>query len=176
MLWRARVLVWFLPLFLWACAVDAPYWFPVSHAAGWLEGRVVRVADGDTVTLLDAQNKQHRVRLAFVDAPEKNQKFGHDAKRALSDWVFKKHVRVQVLEQDRYGRTVGKLQYQGRDINHALLQAGWVWHYTFYAKNQDRADFAAYQAAQKQAQQQQRGLWQDANPQAPWDFRRARRS
>lgn len=160
-------------LTLASCAVASEVWIPAASV--WLEGRVVRVADGDTVTILDAQNKQHRVRLAFIDAPEKNQKFGHDAKRALSDWVFKKTVRVRVMDHDRYGRVVGQLFVQGRDVNLALLEAGWVWHYTFYAKNQDRADFVAYQTAQTQARQAQRGLWQDAAPQAPWDFRRARR-
>ena len=78
---------------------------PVQAAT--LSGRVVGVRDGDTLTLLDANRHQTKIRLAEIDTPESAQPYGSRAKQALSDLVFGKDVRIEVREQDRYGRSVG---------------------------------------------------------------------
>ncbi|MFC3531181.1 thermonuclease family protein [Vogesella facilis] len=168
----ALVLVTALAAWLWpqhGGAASAP-------AGAELQGTVVAIADGDTLTLLDAAQRQHKVRFAFIDAPEKAQPYGQRARQALSEQVFRQPVRVEVIEQDRYGRNVGRVWRQDQDINLLLVQQGYAWHYRQYAqKTQSGSDFARYEAAQQQAEQERLGLWQQATPQAPWDWRRNRR-
>src|SRR5262245_3710588 len=82
-----------------------------------ITGKVVGVADGDTITVLDASNTQHKIRLDGIDAPESAQDFGQRSKQSLSDMVFGKVVTVTSGKKDRYGRTVGKVTLDGRDIN-----------------------------------------------------------
>ena len=85
--------------------------------AATIEGRVVGVTDGDTVTVLDAGKVQHEIRLAGIDAPEKAQPFGQRSKENLSTWVFGKKVLVETDKLDRYGRTLGKVMVNGVDAN-----------------------------------------------------------
>ncbi len=80
-----------------------------------ITGKVVAIADGDTLTVLDASNKQHKVRLDGIDAPESSQDFGSSAKQRLSDLVFGKTVMVISSKKDRYGRTLGKVTLDGRN-------------------------------------------------------------
>ena len=72
-----------------------------------ISGRVVAIADGDTATVLVAGNRQVRVRLAAIDAPEQAQPFGNRSKEALSRLIFGKEVTVKVTDTDRYKRTLG---------------------------------------------------------------------
>lgn len=150
---------------------------PSSAAqADVIVGQVVGVADGDTVTVLDGTEK-YRVRLAFIDAPEKKQAYGQRAKQALSDAVYQKRVEVQVVDRDRYGRVVGKLHLNGMDVNYQMVQYGFAWHYTAYAKNQPAAEFERYSAGQHEAQLKRLGLWDEATkPTPPWEFRRQQRN
>lgn len=145
--------------------------------AGQIEGMVVGVADGDTITVLDDSRQQHKVRFAFIDAPEKAQPFGTKAKQVLSDKLYRQQVRVEVLEQDRYGRNVGRIWLGDEDVNLGQLRAGYAWHYQQYArKGQSAQEFSLYEQTQQTAQQQRQGLWHDAAPVPPWDFRRQRRA
>ena len=83
-----------------------------------ITGKVVGVSDGDTITVLDASKRQHKVRLDGIDAPESSQDFGSRAKQSLSDLVFGKTVTVLGSKKDRYGRTLGKVMLSdGKDIN-----------------------------------------------------------
>src|SRR5512139_3692217 len=77
--------------------------------AGVLEGTVAHVADGDTITVIDSDKVQHRVRIAGIDAPEKGQPFGNASKKRMSELVSRKVVRVEFQKRDRYGRIVGKV-------------------------------------------------------------------
>lgn len=140
-------------------------------AAETYTGRVVGVADGDTVTVLDSANTQHKVRLAGIDAPEKKQAFGQVSTQYLADLVFGKVVTIETRKRDRDKRELGKVIIDGRDANLSLLQSGLAWHYKKYARNQPAADRHTYAAAEVVAQQKRLGLWQDANPVPPWDFR-----
>lgn len=152
-------------------------WQQYGGASNRISGTVVGVADGDTITVLDAMQQQHKIRFAFVDAPEKAQPFGMVAKQALSGKVFRQQVQVDIIEQDKYGRSVGRVWLNGQDINLSQLAEGLAWHYQFFArKNQASDDFARYDAVQRQAQQQRVGLWQDDNPSPPWNFRRAKKN
>ena len=119
-------------------------------------GRVMRVADGDTITILDA--------------PEKGQAFGNVSKQHLSSLVFGNDVRVKYKSRDKYGRILGTVYVDGKDINLEMLRAGLAWHYKRYDKTQ------AYAAAELEARQSRRGLWVDSNPTPPEQFRHGGKS
>ena len=139
-----------------------------------LIGYVVRIADGDTVTVLDENETQHRVRLAAIDAPERRQAFGQVSKQHLADMVFKRQVRVDWHKTDRYSRLIGKIFVDGVDAGLAQIEAGLAWHYTAYAAEQSDEDRAAYAAAHRSAEAAGRGLWNDPQQTAPWSWRRQR--
>ncbi|WP_041703406.1 thermonuclease family protein [Pseudogulbenkiania sp. NH8B] len=143
---------------------------------GEISGVVVGVADGDTITVLDAAQQQHKIRFAFIDAPEKAQPYGQRAKQLLAARVYRQVVKVDVVEKDRYGRIVGRVWQGTIDVNLAQLKDGYAWHYRYYAsKNQSAEDFSRYEAAERQARGQRLGLWEGSAPQAPWEFRRSKR-
>lgn len=139
-----------------------------------LLGEVVAVADGDTVTVLDASKRQHRIRLAGIDAPEKRQAFGNRSRQALASMVFRQRVVVETQKVDRYGRLIGKVFIGDIDVNRALLDLGWAWHYKEYQSEQSTEDRLSYSKAESAARGRGVGLWQDRNPTPPWDFRRQR--
>ncbi len=82
-----------------------------------LTGRVVSIADGDTLTLLDSEQRQHKIRLAGIDAPEKTQPFGQKSKASLSALVFQRDVEVVGSKQDRYGRILDKVMAADPNCN-----------------------------------------------------------
>jgi endonuclease YncB( thermonuclease family) len=135
----------------------------------------VGVADGDTITLLSAGNRQTRVRLQGIDAPESQQAFGQISKRNLSDLVFDRQVVVEYEKTDRYGRTLGKVLAGGRDVNLEQVKAGLAWHYKYYQDEQSSADRRLYADAETEARSARRGLWAEPGPTPPWDFRRGKR-
>ena len=140
-----------------------------------IEGRVVGVADGDTITVLGVGNRQTRVRLQGIDAPESGQAFGQVSKRNLSELVFERHVVVEYEKTDKYGRTLGKVLADGRDVNLLQVTAGLAWHYKHYQDEQSSADRRLYADAETEARSAGRGLWADPGPIPPWDFRRGKR-
>jgi endonuclease YncB( thermonuclease family) len=148
---------------------------PVSPIGQVLTGHVVRVADGDTVTILDSTNTQHRIRLQGIDAPESHQAFGTQSKQSLSQMVFDKDVSVEYQKTDRYGRIVGKILLDGRDIDLEQVKAGMAWHYKDYEDEQTREDRDLYAQAEGEARRARRGLWADANPIEPSEYRRDER-
>lgn len=129
------------------------------------EGRVVRVLDGDTVEVLNEKTPV-RVRLNGIDCPEKTQSYGQKAKQATSDLCFGKTISVHDLGKDRYGRTIGELSLNGLDLNHELVRQGLAWWYRKYAPTD-----TVLEKLENEAKQEKRGLWADANPVSPWDFR-----
>lgn len=142
-----------------------------------MEGIVVAIADGDTITLLDATKTQHKVRLAGIDAPEKKQAFDNVSWQWLGGLVFQRTVTVEYTKSDRYGRLIGKVSVADRDANLAQVTAGMAWHYKKYAKEQRLADRVSYAEAEHDARTAHHGLWQDAPSIPHWDFReRARHS
>ena len=146
-----------------------------SHGMQTLTGRVVRIADGDTVTVLDATNTQHRVRLQGIDAPESHQAFGTQSKKSLSDMIFDQDVTVIYDKMDQYGRLVGKILLEGKDVNLEQVKAGMAWHYKEYQREQSPEDRELYARAEDEARSARRGLWVDASPIQPGEFRREKR-
>jgi len=94
-----------------------------------ISGRVVAVADGDTLTLIDRNKTEYRIRLAGIDTPEKSQPFGKRAKTELSQKVFGKTVNIKIIDIDRYKRLIGNVHLKNRWINREMIQQGWAWHY-----------------------------------------------
>lgn len=131
-----------------------------------LSCKVVGIADGDTLTCLTSTKTQIKVRLGEIDAPENKQPFGNASKKALSDAVFGKQVDIRVQNTDRYGRTVGIVYYQKKNINLMLVQKGLAWTYVEYAKE------PIYRQAQAQAEASRVGLWSEPNPIYPQDWRK----
>ena len=152
----------------------------IAHA-DTLTGRVVGVADGDTITVLDADRQQHKIRLGGIDAPEKAQPFHQKSKENLSRLVFNKYVRVEWDKHDRYGRIVGKVWVQPAscptcpmtlDAGHAQITVGLAWWYRNYAREQSPADRGAYEFSEQEAKAKRVGLWSDPDPVPPWEWRR----
>lgn len=131
-----------------------------------IEGKVVAITDGDTLTLL-VDNEQIKVRLIGIDAPEKTQAFGTQSRAKLGELVFGKPVTVHSTGKDRYGRTLGTVLVDGQSVNLAMIRAGLAWHHKAYSKD------AALSRAEYDARKSGRGLWGDKNPVPPWEFRKA---
>lgn len=150
----------------------------VAWAADWkaLSGRVVGVVDGDTVDVLNADRETCRIRLMGIDAPERRQPFYERAKQHLADLAIGRDVIVKWHKLDnRKSRLVGQVFIDGRDINLALVSAGYAWWYRAYAREQLPSDRAAYAAAEATAQANKAGLWADPDPTPPWDWRKGKR-
>jgi micrococcal nuclease len=131
--------------------------------------KVVSVHDGDTFTGVNDGNQQVKVRLDAVDAPELGQPYGQASRKALSDKIFGKVVTVITKKHDRYGRTIGHVLIDKRDINLELLEEGAVWHYKEYDHNKRLGE------AEVSARAAGKGLWHDPDPIAPWDWRKNER-
>ena len=140
-----------------------------------LQGLVVGVSDGDSITVLDADKRQHKIRLQGIDAPEKAQAFGQKSKESLANMVYQKTVEVHWRKKDRYGRTIGQVMLGDVDVCLAQIKRGMAWHYKAYQREQKAADRILYDSAQTLAREQGVGLWQDSAPVEPWAFRRQKR-
>ena len=131
-----------------------------------LSGRVTAVIDGDDIEVLD-KGKAVRIRLAEVDCPEKGQPFFRNAKNFTSSLCFDLQVRVEVVEKDRYGRTVGRVMLpDGRCLNRELVKAGYAWWYKDYSKD------LSLGLLEMQARIAKRGLWSVPGPEPPWEYRK----
>lgn len=132
---------------------------------------VVAIADGDTLTVRCGEPgayEQVKIRLAEIDAPEKNQAFGQRSKQHLSDLCFQQQATITPRTKDRYGRTVARVQCQGEDANAAMVKDGMAWAYTKYLTDPE------IKRMEVQARAGRVGLWADAEPMPPWEFRKGK--
>ena len=143
--------------------------FAFTASAFEFTGKVVSVADGDTITVLYGK-KEYKIRFLHIDCPESSQAFGTKAKQVLSNKVFGKTVTVRWTEKDRYERILGDVYIGKRRINAEMVQEGMAWHYKFFSKD------ATIAAAQTKAKAGKVGLWSQPDPVAPWEFRRKKSS
>ncbi|MDO8925376.1 MAG: thermonuclease family protein [Sideroxyarcus sp.] len=145
---------------------------------------VVGVLDGDTI-LVRHEGKTAKVRLANIDAPEKAQPFGKQARLSLRELVYKKQVQIEGRAVDQYGRIVALVSAEGLDVNREQLKRGMAWAAEGWRQSRRaptgvplageysyRHSDESYIALQSEAQQAQRGLWAAPDPQAPWQWRR----
>lgn len=129
-------------------------------------GKVIGVADGDTITVL-RDHEQVKIRLIEIDAPEKAQAFGNKSKQSLSDLCFDKTATLADKGKDRYGRTLARVHCDGIDANAEQVRQGMAWVYRKYAPK----DSPLY-AVEGEAKAARRGLWADPEPVPPWEWRR----
>jgi len=147
--------------------IQVIFWMFFSFAvqAETLQGKVVGVTDGDTVTLLTAASTPVKIRLNAIDAPEKSQSFGQASKKSLSAICFGKSATVEASGTDKYGRTIGLLTCDGVNANEHQVNNGMAWVYRKYS--QDPALISLEEAAKTNRV----GLWDDPQAIPPWDFR-----
>jgi len=153
------------------------------------DARVVGVIDGDTITFLDGNQLQHRIRLAGIDAPEKDQPFGVRSLQSLTRMVLDNEVRIEPSKRDRRGRLVAKVWVtpidlpctrtgdpcpKTLDVGRAQLTVGLAWHYEKYELEQPEEDRLAYAFEEQEARARKAGLWSDRDPTPPWVSRRSR--
>lgn len=129
-----------------------------------LEGKVVRIADGDTITIL-VDRQQVKVRLSEIDAPERAQDFSQRSRQALADLVFGREVRIVTHGTDRYGRVIGDVFVGGKSVNEIMVRQGWAWNFVKYSQSPRLAEL------ERQARAERRGLWAGKNPIPPWQYR-----
>lgn len=135
--------------------------------------KVVGVNDGDTITVFDEENnKQFKIRLATIDAPEYTQAFGKKSRQHLSDLVFNKRILINSYGKDRYGRLIGEVFVEGKNINVAQIKNGYAWHYKRHQKQQTIKQRLIYSRAQDEAKDKRLGIWQYDNPVPPWAYRK----
>lgn len=112
----------------------AVYCLPALAASWSVEGHVAGVSGGDTLTFLDRNKTQHKIRLSGIDAPEKGQVFGDRSKESLSRLVFDRQVEAHCHKKDRFGREVCKVMRGSMNVNFEQIKAGMAWWYRKYAK------------------------------------------
>ena len=138
-------------------------------------GKVVGVTDGDTLTLLDEQRQQHRIRLDGIDAPERSQPFGQRARQSLASMAHGREAVAECPKTDRYGRPVCRVVVDGVDVGLEQVRRGLAWHYVRYAREQSPEARVEYARAEQHARGERSGLWSYRDPTPPWDYRRAAR-
>jgi endonuclease YncB( thermonuclease family) len=144
---------------------------PSNNVQLVIEGKIINVHDGDTVTVLDKDNKKFHIRLQGIDAPELKQKYGSESQANLSRMVMGKQVTIVWTKTDKYRRTVGTIMLDGKDMNIEQVKAGLAWHFKKYAEEQEPKDRVTYAKAEEEARAAKLGLWQDPNPTPPGDYR-----
>lgn len=133
--------------------------------------KIIRVYDGDTATGLLPENRQVRIRLYGIDAPEKSQDFGEKSRLYLANLIAGKNVIIKVASIDRYGRIVGCISTtHHKDINLEMICQGWAWHYAAYDNT------LSYKKAFILAQTQKKGMWKTSANIEPWKWRKQKKS
>lgn len=134
-----------------------------------LNGKVVKIVDGDTFDLLTESNTTVRIRLNGIDCPERKQDYYQVCKDALAAYIFGKEVQLITRGKDRYTRTIADVFYKNKNINLDMIRNGFGWHYKKYSSDPVMAK------AEQKARKAKIGLWQMKNPVAPWDYRKYKR-
>jgi endonuclease YncB( thermonuclease family) len=134
-----------------------------------INGRVVKVVDGDTCIVEDRTGHRHNVCLYGVDAPENGQAYWTHARDSLSRKVANREVRFEPVQTDTEGRACGRLFVGDRHINVEQVREGYGWHHTDHERIREFAE------AERDARDHNRGLWADHNPTEPWKYRQEHR-
>ena len=145
-----------------------------AEAERIIVGVVKGVYDGDTVLMATRESSRLKVRLYGIDAPETRkpdkpgQPYGELAKRALASKIMGRQVAAEIVDIDRYHRSVAVIRHGGRDINQEMVSEGLAWAYRRYLREPYES---RYIDSENRARTRHAGLWKDANPLPPWEFR-----
>lgn len=141
----------------------------LNSYAVMLSGKIIHISDGDTVHLLTPDKVKYKIRLNDIDAPESKQAFGNKSKENLKKYIYQKNVVVEYKNKDRYGRILGTIYLNNKDINLQQVKDGYAWVYRQYSKKSE------YYKAEETARKMRIGLWFDKNPIEPKEFRKMNR-
>jgi endonuclease YncB( thermonuclease family) len=141
-----------------------------------IEGIALDVHDGDSFTFRSEDGRRLRIRVSGIDAPENHQPYAEQSRRHLGEMLRGRRLRIDPIKQDVFDRTVAKVWVLDADLPPtdaalSLVEAGLAWHFVRYRADQPPADVPRYAQAERTARARRAGLWQDAEPEAPWDFR-----
>ncbi|MDU1890622.1 MAG: thermonuclease family protein [Dysgonomonas sp.] len=136
---------------------------------GIIKGKVVKVADGDTITIVTEEGEKVKIRLEGIDAPEKGQDFSQKSRQFLNDLCYGKDVRVKDKGKDKYGRTLGVVYIDDLNINEEMVRNGLAWYYSYFVED------ARLDSLEKQAQKERLNIWSMKDPIHPHDFRKNKR-
>jgi endonuclease YncB( thermonuclease family) len=125
--------------------------------------------------VLDDAKTPHKIRFAGIDAPEKGQAFGERSTQSLSALVFQKQIEARCHKKDRYGREVCAANVSLRDIGLEQIRRGMAWHYKEYQQEQTTQERLVYRDQEESAKGRRAGLWKDAKPVPPWEWRKGDR-
>lgn len=131
-----------------------------------LEGKVIKIVDGDTFDLLMDNNITIRIRMNGIDCPERKQDYNQVCKDALAQYIFAKNINLETFGKDRYRRTIANVFYKNENINLMMIQNGFAWHYKKYSSD------PIMSKAEEDARYAKIGLWIRDHAIAPWDYRK----
>ncbi|MDR4485428.1 MAG: thermonuclease family protein [Nitrospirales bacterium] len=155
---------WGLRLFLFLLVILVRF-NGLAYAADF-QAKVIHISDGDTITVLNKEKEEIKIRLNGIDCPEAGQAFGNKAKEFTKGLVAGQMVTIQAYDQDKYGRTIGDVVLNdGRNLSQELVKAGMAW---WFFKYSDDEQLGILEVKAKIARV---GLWADPNPIPPWIFR-----
>lgn len=147
----------------------------IGTAGSTITGKVTKVKDGDTVVISpDSGGKSFTCRLYGIDTPEVSKKgkagqpYSDEATRELEGLILKKDVKVTLTGEKTYKREVCFIEYNGMDVNLEMVRRGYAWAYRQYL---ERPYASEYINAEDEAKSDRSGLWKQANPKPPWEFR-----
>jgi len=149
--------------------------FPVSLSAdsiaviSTVQGKVVRVTEGDSVNILFSDNELKIVKLAGIDAPERGQPYFEEAREYLASLIWNKSVSVTSTRADMYGIRVRQIFYKS-DINLEMIKAGYAWYKLKHSNELDESEKKQYVEAENNARVKKLGLFQDKKPVQPWQW------
>lgn len=149
--------------------------FSPLSSAKQITGHVIKVSDGDTIKIETRDREIHTIRLLGIDAPEKEQKYGMMARDFLAEYVLFEKVTIKYDKKDFFRRVLGKIIFEGQDINQLAIQNGYAWFYKKFRSSQPEKDRTTYEKAEIAAKNQKLGLWSQSSPMAPWDWRKAQK-
>ena len=136
---------------------------------------ITRIVDGDTIQVMKGSSEEMRVRLAGIDAPERDQRFGRQARLHLEKLLKDKSVALDILYKDYFGRSVAIVLLKQRDINLRMISDGFAWAFRKYLRDLPPGKGSIYLREEKIAKHQKLGLWSLNEPISPWQFRRKKR-
>ncbi|MGH8671256.1 MAG: thermonuclease family protein [Burkholderiales bacterium] len=139
--------------------------------ADTLQGEVVEVVDGDTLSVSEGENVRHTVKLAGIDAPEGSQAHGKESRQHLSEMALGRTVSIEYCAVDALKRILGTVVLDDKDLGLEQIEAGFAWHYKYSRHEQSDEQRRVYSEAQSLARTQRLGLWQDPAPETPWGYR-----
>lgn len=136
-----------------------------------IEGQVVTIEDGDTISVMTRERILHKVRLQAIDAPDDRQPYFEKSKKNLSNLLLRKTVRAVYHSKDSSGRLIATVYQNGRDVGLIQVESGLAWHYKRFSYEQTATARKSYSDAQALAVTERKGLWDDKSPIPPWVFR-----